>query len=72
MSPEIINGVIQGGALVLLALVLWGISKKVDAVLLMAEKVVMRLLELIQISTTDNATRTQDASDIKINRHSLD
>lgn len=61
MTPEIMNGIIQGGALVLLALVLWGISKKVDAVLIMAEAVVMKLLDLIWISTTDNATRTQDA-----------
>jgi hypothetical protein len=63
MSPEIMNGIIQGGALVLLALVLWGISKKVDAVLVMAESVVMKLLDLIRISTSDNATRTQDAAD---------
>lgn len=65
MSPEILNGIIQGGALVLLALVLWGISKKVDAVLVMAEAVVMKLLDLIRISTTDNATRTQDAKDFR-------
>jgi len=63
------NGIIQGGALVLLALVLWGISKKVDAVLIMAEAVVMRLLDLIRISTSDNATRTQDAADIQENRN---
>jgi hypothetical protein len=63
MTPDIMAGIIQGGALVLLALVLWGISKKIDAVLVMAEAVVMRLLDLIRISTTDNATRTQDHSD---------
>ena len=63
MSPEVINGVIQGGALVLLALVLWGISKKIDAMLVMTEAVVMRLLDLIKISTSDNATRTQEQSD---------
>jgi hypothetical protein len=39
MTPELMNGIIQGGALVLLALVLRGISKKVDAVLIMAEAV---------------------------------
>lgn len=58
MSPEIMNGIIQGGALVLLAIVLWGISKKVDTVLVMAETVVLRLLDLIKISTSDNATRS--------------
>jgi hypothetical protein len=63
MTPDIMAGIIQGGALVLLALVLWGISKKIDAVLVMAEAVVMRLLDLIRISTTDNATRTQDHTD---------
>jgi len=63
MTSDVIGGVIQGGALVLLALVLWGISKKIDAVLLMAEAVVMKLLDLIRISTTDNATRTQEQTD---------
>lgn len=63
MSPEILTGIVQGGALFLLALVLWGISKKIDAILIMAEAVVMRLLDLIKISTTDNATRTQEQSD---------
>lgn len=70
MSPEIMNGIIQGGALVLLALVLWGISKKIDAMLLMAESVVMRLLDLIRISTDDNATRTQTQADEHAN-HTL-
>lgn len=67
MDANLMNGVIQGGAVVLLALVLWGISKKVDAVLVMAEAVVMRLLDLIKISTADNATRTQDAADVQSN-----
>lgn len=65
MSAELMNGIIQGGALVLLALVLWGISKKIDAMLLMAEAVVMRLLDLIRISTDDNAVRTQEQENLK-------
>lgn len=63
MTPELIAGIIQGGAVVLLAMVLWGISKKIDTLLIMAQAVVNRLLDLITISTNDNATRTQEQTD---------
>lgn len=63
MSPELITGLIQGSALLLLAMVLWHISKKIDAMLKMTEAIVMKLLDLIKISTDDNATRTQEQMD---------
>lgn len=66
MTPELISGVIQGGAVFLLAMVLWGISKKIDTLLLMAQSVVNRLLDLIMIATTDNATRTQEQTDAEV------
>lgn len=66
MSPELIAGVIQGGAVFLLAMVLWGISKKIDTLLAMSQSVVNRLLDLITISTSDNATRTQEQTDTEI------
>jgi len=63
MTPEIIGGIIQGGALVLLALVLFSISKKIDAVILMTERILYKLIDRIPLPQLPNP---QDARKLKL------
>lgn len=47
MSQDVVTGIVQGGALVLLALVLHGLSQKIDKLIVMTENIVMRLLSIV-------------------------
>jgi len=47
MDNVIIAAIVQGGALVLLAFVLWQISAKVDRAFTMTENIIIRLLNML-------------------------
>lgn len=47
MTPEILGAIIQGGAIGLLAFVLWQVSLKIDTAMKNMQELMMRMIDIV-------------------------